>query len=120
MKCTVTANGNTIDKIEERLKREVPLQSDKPEAAVLGTVRCTAVFYTTANYLDFSLFEKYPSAEVKIQTNDLVYYKPRHYKHGSIRKVAEVENSATEEEDPVVLDEFETMEQWESRNAGKL
>ena len=120
MKCTVTATGNTINKIEERLKREAPVQSDKPEAVVLGTVRCTAVFYITTSFLDFSLFEKYPSAEVKVQTNDLVYYKPKHYKYGSIRKLAQSTEEAEDTDDPTTLDSFETMEQWELRNARKL
>lgn len=131
MKCIVKGSGADILKFRDSLRNEVGayrIIEDIPDAAMRGSRFCTAVFRLDTSFLDFKIADKLYNSEVHLIWKDKEYYKPRMASRGKFQQVL-VENDyacstvckeLTFNEVSDELGDFEDLECWELRHAGKL
>lgn len=132
MRCVITATGKTIFRFREKLKEEIPdydtqVSEEVPDAAVLGNVQCTAVFKLQTDYVDFQMLEHFYYATIRVYAKNYEYCKFAKSKKGTVQKLVPNIEIGTREltmfnesDDDKQLGEFEDLEQWELRRAGKL
>ena len=131
MECIVKGSGTDILKFRDSLRNEVGayrIVEDIPDAAMQGSRFCTAVFRLDASFLDFKIADKLYNAEVHLRWKDKEYYKPRKASCGKFQQIlvesdymcSTVCKELTFDEVSDELGDFEDLEYWELRHAGKL
>lgn len=132
MKCVITATGKTIFRFREKLKEEIPnydmlVSEEMPDAAVHWTFPSTAVFTLQIDCVDFQMFEQFYYATIRVSAKNFEYCKLAKSKRGTLQKLVPAVEMGTrkltmfdESDDDKQLGEFEDLEQWELRRAGKL
>lgn len=136
VRCIVTGENLTIQKLCQEWKKLINNYNERVVEELPQTAEqcknCSAVFTFLDNYVDWKIFEKYPSLEVKIEYENGNWFKRKRHKYGTyirnqencnVRRIEactsfghSTDESELDSCDDNDLQDFEELDLWEARN----
>ena len=90
IRCIVTGENLTIQKLCQEWKKLINNYNERVIEELPQTAEqcknCSAVFTFLDNYVDWKIFEKYPSLEIKIEYESGNWFKRKRHKYGTYVK----------------------------------